>query len=122
MIRKKSQIWSWLNEGTRGVRDPVVVRRGRRMRPELILMEARTLLSTFTVTSTADDASKGTLRWAVEQANSDNQANTIVFSPTVFATPKTITLKSGQLSLRDTTGTQTIVGPAAGVTISADHR
>ena len=36
----------------------------------------------------------------------------------MFGTPQTITLSGGQLELKDTGGTQTITGPAAGVTIS----
>ncbi len=43
---------------------------------------------------------------------------TINFDPTAFATPQTITLTSGQLELSDTTGTETITGPAAGVTVN----
>ena len=34
----------------------------RRLRPTVMALEDRTLLSTFTVTSTADDGSAGTLR------------------------------------------------------------
>ena len=47
-------------------------RRGdrHRLRPELLALEDRRLLSTFTVNSTADDGSSGTLRWAIGQANS----------------------------------------------------
>ena len=36
----------------------------------------------------------------------------------MFGTPQTITLRHGQLELSDTTGTETITGPAAGVTVS----
>ena len=43
----------------------------------------------------------------------------ITFDPNVFATAKTITLTLGLLELTDTTGTETITGPAAGVTVSA---
>ena len=43
---------------------------------------------------------------------------TITFDPTAFATPQTITLTGGQLELSDTSGTETITGPAAGVTVS----
>ena len=43
---------------------------------------------------------------------------TITFDPSVFATAQTITLTQGQLELSDTTGTETIIAPAAGVTIS----
>jgi hypothetical protein len=85
-------------------------------------MEGRALLSTFTVTSTADDGSTGTLRWAMIEANRDHQANTIDFSRAVFATPQKITLTFGQLELLDAYGTQAIVGPAAGVTISAGNQ
>jgi fibronectin-binding autotransporter adhesin len=99
-------------------------RRCRRVRPELLMMEGRTLLSTFTVTSTSDDLFPGSLRWAIDQANRDRQANTIDFSPAVFATPQTIALAPalGQLELSDPDGTQTIVGPAYGVTISGNNR
>ena len=51
-------------------------------------------------------------------ANILNAAETITFDPTVFATPQTITLTAGQLELSDTGGTETITGPAAGVTVS----
>ena len=36
----------------------------------------------------------------------------------MFNTPQTITLTGSQLELSDTTGTETITGPAAGVTVS----
>ena len=45
-------------------------------------------------------------------------ANTITFDPTVFATAQTITLTGGQLALSNTSGAETITGPAAGVTVS----
>ena len=88
------------------------------MRPTLMALEDRRLLSTFTVTSTLDDGSVGTLRWAVGQANSAGGAETIAFDKTVFKTPQTITLAGTQLELSDTTGTETITGPKAGVTVS----
>ena len=49
--------------------------------------------------------------------------DTIAFDKTVFNTPQTITLtRHGQLELSDTTGTETITGPAAGVTVSGGGR
>ena len=96
---------------------PVANRQRHRLRPTLLALEERTLLSTFTVNSTADDGSSGTLRWAIGQANSTGGAETIQFDPTVFATPQTITLGGTQLELSDTTGTETITG-TAGLTIS----
>ncbi|MGO9915645.1 MAG: Ig-like domain repeat protein [Isosphaeraceae bacterium] len=60
----------------------------------------------------------GDLRYCINQANADDQANTIVFDSTLFSMPQTITVSGVQLALTDTGGTQTITGPAAGVTIS----
>ena len=54
----------------RGGRGKVEARQRRRMRPTVLALEDRRLLSTFTVTSTLDNGSAGTLRWAVGQANS----------------------------------------------------
>ena len=99
----------------------VEARRRRRMRPTLMALEDRKLLSMFTVNSTLDDGSVGTLRWAIGQANSTGGAETITFDPTVFASAQTITLTGGQLELSDTSGTETITGPAAGVTVSGDE-
>jgi hypothetical protein len=76
-------------------------------------LEGRALLSTFTVDSTADDGSAGTLRWAVVQANDSNQVDTIVFS-SLFNTPQTIKLTGfyNPLTLSDFAAT-TITGPGA---------
>ena len=66
----------------------------------------------------AGDSGPGSLRQAIHDANAQRGAETITFDPTAFATPQTITLTSGQLELSDPTGTETITGPAAGVTVS----
>ena len=79
-------------------------------------------LTTFTVNSLGDagigSGDSGDLRYCINLANADDGANQIVFDPTVFSTPQTITLSGKELELKDTGGTQTITGPAAGVTIS----
>ena len=49
-------------------------------RLDVELLETRQLLSNFAVTSTADDGSTGTLRWAVEQANAATTPSTIDFA------------------------------------------
>src|SRR5579883_1927018 len=52
------------------------LRQGRRVarRPVCEVMERRQLLSSLVVTSTKDDASPNTLRWAIEQANASASA------------------------------------------------
>jgi CSLREA domain-containing protein len=80
-------------------------------------MEDRTLLSSFVVSNTGDSG-PGSLRQAIAGANAQQGANVITFDPTAFATPQTIALSSGQLELSNTSGTETITGPAAGVTVS----
>jgi hypothetical protein len=51
--------------------------------PTLEVLEGRVVLSTFTVNSLGDAGSgsgdSGDLRYCINQANADNQANTIVF-------------------------------------------
>ncbi len=72
--------------------------------------------------STSDSIAPGpgllSLREAVGFANTDPSGNsTISFDQKVFKTPQVITLTGTQLELSNTTGTQTIVGPKAGVTV-----
>ena len=81
-------------------------------------LEDRLLLSAYTVLNT-NDSGTGSLRDAVNQANTDGGANTITFDPTSFATAKTITLSTGQIDLNDVGGL-TITAPSVGVTISGN--
>src|SRR5581483_9751182 len=59
----------------RTLRRKVIVRR-RASRPRLEALEDRWLLSAYVVTSTADDGSAGTLRDAINQANSSGSTIT----------------------------------------------
>ena len=77
-------------QAARAGRKTTARRRSRRVVPGLVMFEERTLLSTFTVTKTGDGDEAGTLRWAIDHANADDQANTIDFSPTAFATARTV--------------------------------
>jgi hypothetical protein len=66
-------------------RDRRPCRDRHRLRPVLLALEDRRLLSTFTVNSTADsapasDPATGTLRWAIEQADAAKSASTIDFN------------------------------------------
>ena len=90
------------------------------MQPTLLALEDRQLLSTIVVNNPTDTPVKGQidLRQAIVQANTNGGAETITFDKTVFKTPQTINLTGGQLELSDTTGTETITGPKAGVTVS----
>ena len=122
---------SWLRELCRGrVRvHSSTARRSNRLAqslaPAVIALESRVLLSnvtlanTYTVTNT-NDSGTGSLRYEVGLANADGQADTIKFDPTVFATPQTITLTTGQINLNDVGGLS-ITGPTAGVTISGNN-
>jgi hypothetical protein len=85
------------------------------MRGHVELLERRRLLS-IVVDTVLDGAVNGatSLREAIATANASQSPQTIVFSPTVFSTPKTITLNGNRLDL---SRSATITGPAAGVTI-----
>ena len=85
--------------------------------PDLTSWRNEPLLSGFVVSNT-NDSGPGSLRQEILDANAQSGANTITFDPTAFATAQTITLTSGQLELSNTSGTETITGPAAGVTVS----
>ena len=104
----------------RGGRGTVAGRKWWRMRPTVLALEDRSLLSTIVVNNPTDTpvAGQTDLRQAIDQANTTGGNQTIVFDKTVFMTPQTITLKVGQLELSDASGTETITGPAAGVTVS----
>jgi hypothetical protein len=58
------------------------------------------------------------LNQAVNLANALSGTETITFGGTVFATPQTIILTADPLLFSDTVGTEAIIGPAAGVTVS----
>jgi CSLREA domain-containing protein len=68
--------------------------------------------------TTSSTGGKTSLRAAILAANTASGNITITFDPTVFATLQTITLTLGELDLTKTNGTETIIGPAAGVNVS----
>ena len=109
----------------KGGRGTVEARKRRRMQPTLLALEDRRLLSTYTVNSIGDSGTGsglvGDLRYCITQANSAGGNETITFDSTVFNTPQTITLNGTQLELSDTTGAETITGPAAGVTVNGNN-
>jgi len=94
--------------------------RSSQLIPNLEVLEHRQLLSTFPVTSTADDGSSGTLRWAIAQDNSASSPSAIEFE--LGTTAATITLSQGVLDLTNTRYSVTIYdGPGQGpVTISGN--
>src|SRR5262245_42378524 len=95
-----------------------------RARQFLEALEDRCVPSTIVVNNPTDTPVVGQtdLRQAIAQANSNGGDERIVFDKTVFEKPRTITLVGTQLELSDMTGTVTIRGPAAGVTISGAHQ
>jgi hypothetical protein len=102
---------SWIRDlFVRPVSRPI---RKLKERSKLVLeaLEDRCVPATITVSTTADSGA-GSLRAAITQANASvGVADTIVFS-SLFNTPQTITLTSGQLTITDT-ATTTITGPGA---------
>ncbi len=93
--------------------EPNTVRGRFRLRPTVMALEGRTLLSTIVVNNPTDTPVPGEtdLRDAITQANTDGEDNTIVFS-SVFNSPQTIRLNGGTLELMDPAKT-TITGPGA---------
>jgi CSLREA domain-containing protein len=79
------------------------------------------LVPSFVVDTTADYSDptdgKTSLREAVASANAI-PGQTITFDQSVFKKARTITLTGAPLELSDTSGTETITGPTAGVTVS----
>src|SRR5215510_8558348 len=60
-------------------RKPIATPRPRFV-PRVELLEARELLSTFTVINTNDDGGEGSLRWAITEANRAPGADQIDFN------------------------------------------
>ena len=58
------------------------------------------------------------LRQAVNLADVPDESEAITFDTTAFATQQTITLDGSPLVLGNTSGSETIAGPASGLTIS----
>jgi hypothetical protein len=65
-----------------------------RMRPTLMVLEDRRLLSTIVVNNPSDTPVPGEtdLRQAIIRTNTNGRAETITFDKTVFRTPQTIML------------------------------
>lgn len=95
-----------------------VTRRQRAgFRPRLETLEDRTAPTVFTVTNTSDTG-KESLRQAVLSANATPGPDLIRFDPAVFATPRTIRMTGGQITITDPVS---IEGPAAGLTLDAGY-
>ena len=94
-------------------------RRRRRLRPTLLALEERKLLSGIVVNNPTDAPVTGEidLRQAIDMANTNGGDETITFDSKVFGTADD-QLTSGPLELSNTSEAETITGPAAGVTIS----
>ena len=106
------------NDQRKSGRATIEARKRRRMQPTLLALEDRRLLSNIVRHQHRQQRHVGSLRWAIGQANSNGGAETITFDKTVFKTAQTINLSGSQLELSDTTGTETITGPKAGVTVN----
>jgi CSLREA domain-containing protein len=91
-----------------------------------LLGAGTTRAAVLTVTKVADTndgvcATDCSLREAVAAANASPLNDTIVFDPSVFSTPQTITLAGSEITI-EPNGTLDIVGPGAALlTISGNH-
>lgn len=83
------------------------LRRKRALQHCVEQLETRTMLTMFTVTNTLDNNTSGSLRFAINQANSTPGLDVIAFDGT-FSTAKTITLSGTELAITDSV---TIQGP-----------
>jgi parallel beta-helix repeat protein len=84
--------------------------------PDIGAFQTNHLVVNTTVDGTGSPSGDLSLRQAVNLANALGGTEAITFDPKVFATPQTITLDGPPLELKS--GTETITGPAAGVTVS----
>jgi Bacterial Ig-like domain (group 3)/Right handed beta helix region len=115
-IAKRNRWFVELGSGLKVTPGPF--RERSRLRPNLLELEQRTLLSTFTVTNTLDAITNnipamGSLRWAIDAAEADDEPNELInFSSTVFDTPQTISLIM-PLPIAMVGPTYTIEGPGA---------
>src|SRR6516225_3206055 len=90
--------------------------RRRHFVPRLLVLEDRTLPSTFMVSNLADSGA-GSLRQAVLDANANHDTDQIVFAPSLQGT---IALSSGELNVTD--NNLTVTGPGAGqIAVSGSH-
>jgi hypothetical protein len=106
------------------LRDPTRTKLRVRFRPWLEALENRLAPSVFTVNSTGDTGTgiglNGDLRYCITKADTSAGTNTIKFDPTVFGSPKTITLTSLLPAITD--NHLTITGPGAKLaTVSGNH-
>src|SRR5262249_11755583 len=90
------------------------------------LTNTGTPFAALVVNTTSDALPPGagllSLREAIAFNNTSPSGNApITFDNLVFATPRTITLTGRQLELSNPSGTATITGPAAGVTVSGNN-
>ncbi len=90
-----------------------------RRRLSMQRLEDRTVPNTYTVTSAGDSLiDMNDFRSAIENANKNVGADTIVFDSSFNNPPLTITLTSGELAI---SGSLTVVGPPSGVTIDGNN-
>ena len=88
-----------MGDQRRGGRGRFHGRQRSRMRPTLLELEGRALLSTIVVNNPTDTpvAGETDLRQAIALANTNGGAESITFDKTVFNTPQTINLDSHRL-------------------------
>jgi predicted outer membrane repeat protein len=113
---------SWLNVlsrswfGARPARTFRPILKGWTFRPSLETLELRLTPSTFTVTTTADDGSSGSLRGAINAANAVGGAQTVTMGAGLFKLTKFATTETSTAGDLDVTCDLTLLGQNSATT------
>ena len=110
--------YSRRNDQRSSRRATIEPRKRRRMQPTIMCLEDRRLLSNIVVTNTASGGA-GSLAWAVGQGEFERGRRDDHVRQNGVQDGPDDQFDGSPLELTDTTGTETITGPTAGVTVNA---
>jgi predicted outer membrane repeat protein len=109
--------FSWQRTAYRKTQASRRRRKSWTVRPNLEALELRLTPSTFTVTTTADDGSSGSLRGAINAANSAGGAQTVTMGAGLFKLTKFSTTETSTAGDLDVSCDLTLIGANSATTI-----
>jgi predicted outer membrane repeat protein len=109
--------FSWRRHTQRKQKDSRPVLKGWTFRPSLEALELRLTPSTFTVTTTADDGSSGSLRGAINAADAVGGAQTVTLGPGLYKLTQTSTTETSTAGDLDVSCDLTLIGANSATTI-----